>query len=143
MFETTYTFSTRDEYRMIRETIQRDIQSILGANQSFLIDVAINEAVNNALKSNLKKQPVTIYLRVTPGRRLIIRVKDQGDGFNANEVLTKFSSSQDEFFEDKLFDESGRGLAIMKSASDKMFYNRTGNELLLMKYINHETEVCQ
>lgn len=143
MFVTIYTFSTSEEYRALRETIQRDIQNILGENQSFLIDVAINEAVNNALKSNLKKKPISIYFRVTPGRRLIIRVKDQGDGFNANDVLTKISPSQDTFFDDKLLDESGRGLAIMKCASDKMFYNREGNELLLMKYIDQEAEVCQ
>lgn len=143
MFETTYTFTTSEEYRTLRDRIQRDIQNILGENQSFLIDVAINEAVNNSLKYNLNKQQVTIYFRVTPGRRLIIRVKDQGTGFNAKKALTKISSSPEDFFEEKLFDESGRGLAIMKSASDKVFFNRIGNELLLMKYIDHESEVCQ
>lgn len=148
MFETMYTFSTREEFRNVRETIQKEIQDILGCNESFLMDVAINEAVNNGLESNKEKRPMTITLRVTSGNRLIIRVKDQGSGFNGNEVLSQISSSKEILFEDRLLDESGRGLSIMKYASDKMFYNRIGNEILLMKYVdqNHvllEAEGCQ
>lgn len=146
MFETFYAFSTREEYRKIRGRIQEDIQNILGAKQSFLIDVAINEAINNALNSNFHDQPITIYIRETVGRRLIIRVKDQGSGFHAQEVLEKISASHDYLFEERLLDESGRGLSIIKSATDRMVYNRTGTELLLMKYIENpgftEAEVC-
>lgn len=146
MFETFYAFSTREEYRKVRGRIQEDIQNILGAKQSFLIDVAINEAINNALNSNIHDQPITIYIRKTVGRRLIIRVKDQGSGFHAQEVLEKISASHDYLFEERLLDESGRGLSIIKSATDRMVYNRTGTELLLMKYIENpeftEAEVC-
>lgn len=151
MYETTLTFRTQEDYRQIREVVQEDIRKIVGREYSFLVEVAINEAVNNALNSNKGHKPVTLYIRVTSGNRLIIRVKDQGDGFDASKALEKISDSDDYLFENKLFDESGRGLSIMKSVTDKVIYNRKGNEILLMKHLGEnkqsfyleETEVCR
>lgn len=136
MFEILYTFSTKEEFRIIRERVRRNIQEIPGLNNSFLMDVAINEAVNNALQSSVKNNVISIYIRVTVGGRLIVRIKDQGPGFNGNEVLEGITSRNGFYLEERLLDESGRGISIMKSATDKILYNRQGNELLLMKYLD-------
>lgn len=135
MFETLYTFSTKEEFRIIRERITRDFQEIPGLDNSFLMDVAINEAVNNALYSSENKT-ISIYIRVTISGRLIVRIKDQGAGFNGNDILEQIDSTNGCYFEERLLDESGRGLSIMKSVTDKIFYNHQGNELLLMKYLD-------
>ncbi|RXT06470.1 ATP-binding protein [Ammoniphilus sp. CFH 90114] len=135
MIDMKTTFETYEEYRQVRSEIQKEIQSILGDNQAFMMEVAINEGLTNALRSTRGKGPITLCVRVTQGKRLIIRIRDSGPGFNAKEMLTKISSPSDDLFQEKLEDDSGRGLVLMKHASDKMIYNRTGNELLLMKYL--------
>jgi serine/threonine-protein kinase RsbW len=133
-----FEFRTLEEFRPLRCLIKSHIHRILGENGSFLMDVAINEAVNNAIRSNDARNWIKISIRVTTGQRLIIRIKDQGKGFNARKVLKELSSSPDYLLEKKRFNESGRGLSIIKLATDKMFYNCNGNEVLLMKNINHQ-----
>lgn len=134
MIEYQIKFRTEEEYWELRDNVQVDIQRILG-DGSFLMEVAINEAVNNALRSNRYEKPITLTLRVTQGGRLIIRIKDNGEGFNAHKVMKKICHSPNLAFEERLFAESGRGLSIMNAASDKLTYNRKGNEILLMKFI--------
>lgn len=142
MFEALYSFSTKEEYQIIRERIKGDLQEIPGLDNSFLMEVAINEAVNNALCSSGDKL-ISICIRVTTGGRLIVRIKDQGDGFNGNIILQEMESRNGCYFEERLLNESGRGLSIMKCVTDKIFYNRQGNELLLMKYLNRAKVECQ
>lgn len=140
MIEYQLKFRTEEEYWEFRDTIQRDIRGILG-DGSFLMEVAINEAVNNALRSNRSEKPIILTLRVTPGKRLIIRVKDNGKGFNAIETLKEISYSPNLAFEERLNEESGRGLSIMNAASDKLFFNQKGNELLLMKFVSAKGKI--
>ncbi|MDZ5474092.1 ATP-binding protein [Bacillus sp. 31A1R] len=135
MYRTVHTFCTQAEYRELRSTLHKEIQLILGNPVSFLMEVAVNEAINNALKSNRDQKPVTLCIRVTNYDRLIIRIKDNGKGFNAQDALSSVTASPEAIFEEKLLEESGRGLSIIASASDKVYYNRKGNEVLMMKYI--------
>lgn len=135
MFEFQHKFSSLDEYCHLRPLIQKEIQQILGIDDSFLMEVAINEGVNNALRFNHSHKPIVLSIKVIHGIRLIIRIKDHGKGFDAKETLQEISCSPDMLFEERLFYESGRGLSIMKCATDRIIYNRKGNEILLMKYI--------
>ncbi|WNS75413.1 ATP-binding protein [Bacillus sp. DTU_2020_1000418_1_SI_GHA_SEK_038] len=134
MIEYQLKFRTEEEFWELRDSVQEDIQAIL-SEESFLMEIAINEAVNNALRSNGSEKPITLKVRVTPGKRLIVRVKDNGEGFNALEALKKISYSPNLAFEERLYEESGRGLSIMNAASDKLYFNQKGNEILLMKFV--------
>jgi len=70
------------------------------------------------------------------GGKLIIRVKDDGLGFNTKEdnVLLKEDMYEEEF-DEQLEAEGGRGILLMRLFCDKIIYNAKGNEVLLMKQI--------
>ncbi|WP_102274966.1 ATP-binding protein [Cytobacillus massiliigabonensis] len=133
-------FRTHEEFCLLRSLIKADVQNIFGVNDSFLMEVAINEAVNNALCANHSMNPITLSLRIASGKRLIVRIKDAGEGFNVSKTLKEITSSPELLFEKNLTSECGRGLSIIKMATDKMIFNQKGNELLLMKYIRTEAD---
>lgn len=151
MMELCYYFFDQKEFSKLRPTIQRAVQDIFSTTDSFFMEVAINEAVNNALKFKCPDQPIRLTIRLSAGNRLIIRIKDYGDGYDAYELLRKISQSSDLLFEEKLYNESGRGMSIIKLATDRLYFNRQGNEILLMKHVErnsdkladvHQTGVC-
>lgn len=133
-------FRTHEEFRQLRSLIKADVQHIFGDKDSFLMEVAINEAVNNALCSSHSRMPITLSMRVTSGNRLVIRIKDSGTGFNVRKALEEMASCPELLFEKNLTSECGRGISIIRMATDKMIYNRKGNELLLMKYIRRNVK---
>ena len=68
------------------------------------------------------------------GRRLLIRIADGGKGFDGNaRVKHLLEVGREESFEDRLYAENGRGIMIMAAWMDRIIYNRTGNEVLLVK----------
>ena len=70
------------------------------------------------------------------GDKLIIRVKDEGLGFNTKEVNDQLQKDMyEEKFEELLEEERSRGIPLMKLFCDKVIYNAKGNEVLLMKKI--------
>jgi len=96
------------------------------------MEVANNEAMNNGFlacgRVRLKARRV--------GGRLIIRVKDDCQGFNTKDVNVKRKIEKyEEEFEKMLEAEGGRGILLMKMFCDKVIYNAKGNEVLLMKVI--------
>jgi len=70
------------------------------------------------------------------GGKLIIRVKDDGPGFNTEGLNVQFKEDMGEKeFNERLEAEGGRGILLMKLFCDKVIYNAMGNEVLLMKQI--------
>jgi anti-sigma regulatory factor (Ser/Thr protein kinase) len=103
-----------------------------------VLEVAINEAMNNGFCSSGR---IILKLKRV-GDKLIIRVKDDGQGFNtklANIQLEK--DMYEEEFEKLLEAEVGRGILLMKLFCDKVVYNDKGNEVLLMKQINNSDHI--
>ncbi|TGE33691.1 PAS domain S-box protein [Desulfosporosinus sp. Sb-LF] len=97
-----------------------------------MLEVAVNEAMNNSFGSCGRVRVKTRRI----GSRLIIRVKDDGPGFNAGEVTAKrVASNYVSEFDGLLEAEGGRGIFLMRSFCDKVIYNAKGNEVLLMKII--------
>lgn len=112
----------------------RDFLQLALPNNYFLVEVALNEAINNVFLHGSKKAEGSIELRIkVTNRKLIIRLKNEGEGFLANQMLKEIRDSTENPFEQRLFDESGRGLPIMDSAFDYMVYNQQGNEVMFMK----------
>ena len=97
-----------------------------------MLEVAFNEAMNNGFYASGRVQ-VKIK-RV--GSKLIIRVKDDGPGFNVQEVNVHLDEEMyEKEFDELLESESGRGILLMRLFCDKVIYNAKGNEVLLMKRI--------
>lgn len=114
---------------------QGDISDFLERNasiHSLILEVAINEAVNNGYCVSGR---VCVKLRRVGGK-LIIRVKDDGPGFNTERMNDhRKSEGNDDEFDELLAEEGGRGILLMRILCDKVTYNAKGNEVLLMKKI--------
>lgn len=137
MKELEITFRSFDGFETIRSCLTKYVRENLRGN-SGLMEVALIEAVNNAMKYGIAKNGnriIHIKLRIQNGKRLIIRVKDHGPGFEANNRLKEINAEQENAFEKCLYDESGRGLLIMNEAADLVTYNECGNEVLMVKAI--------
>lgn len=94
------------------------------------LEVAINEAMNNGFYAGGR---VHIRLRQM-GDTLIIRVKDDGPGFDTKVVnLQPKNEMNTEEFDELLEAEGGRGVLLMRTFCDKVIFNAKGNEVLLMK----------
>ncbi|MDR3539503.1 MAG: PAS domain S-box protein [Desulfosporosinus sp.] len=101
-------------------------------NHAPLLEVAVNEAINNGFAAGWQ---VRVKIRQV-GCKLIIRVKDDGPGFNTHEVKVQLKAElPDVVFDEILEAEGGRGILLMSSFCDKVLYNAKGNEVLLMKKI--------
>jgi serine/threonine-protein kinase RsbW len=89
--------------------------------------VAITEAVNNAIKhgsKNHSEDSVTILVRRS-GKDLCFVVKDQGDGFD-------FENLPDPTAPDNIEKEHGRGVFLMKSLADSVAFKENGAEVHLL-----------
>jgi serine/threonine-protein kinase RsbW len=117
----------------IRPQIRKILQLAL-PNNYFLVEVALNEALNNVFLHGSEKTEGNIKLNIkVTNRKLIIRVKNEGEGFSANQLLKEIRDSTENPFEQRLYDESGRGLPIMDAAFDCMVFNQQGTEVMFMK----------
>lgn len=135
------TFNTLDEYMPVRPMLEQIIADRLPPEDVFMMKVALNEAVNNALfHGGVHRQiPVRVRIDTTLRGRLLIRVKDQGDGFSVPEIMKKMQSVQTpEFYHIEEVSDSGRGLYFMCHAADRLVYNRQGNEVLIAKKMKPE-----
>ncbi|MDR3600277.1 MAG: PAS domain S-box protein [Desulfosporosinus sp.] len=96
------------------------------------LEVAINEAMNNGFYYGGHAR---IKIR-RMGGKLIIRVKDDGLGFNTERVTVQLKEDMyDMEFDELLEVEGGRGILLMRLFCDKVIYNAKGNEVLLMKKV--------
>jgi PAS domain S-box-containing protein len=96
------------------------------------LEVAINEAINNGYYASGR---VIVKLRRV-GRILIIRVKDNGPGFDVKAYYNYLMKDGDpDVLNEMLEAERGRGIELMKMFCDKVIFNSQGNEVLLVKKI--------
>jgi len=124
----------QDEMEAALDTIHAILERT-APNNATLLEVAVNEAVNNALRVS---EQVGIKIKRL-GNKVAIRIKDDGPGFLAaidnagfiNDPLleAEFDSKFDEIREA----ENGRGILMMKMFCDQVLYNAKGNEVLLVK----------
>ena len=97
------------------------------------ISIAVTEAVNNAIKHGNKEdstKSIKIVFEVETDR-IKIRIKDQGKGFQLEEV-------KDPRKNENLLKDDGRGILIMKALMDevKVLSGNEGNVLQLVKNIS-------
>lgn len=138
--ELEVTFHNREVYNVYREQISHFIREVI-PEENFIVEVALNEAVNNALLHGHKDYPhgrVTVNLMVQKDN-LIIKVEDEGSGFQVKEQLEKVQNLAGNHVKEMLWNESGRGILIMTHAADEVKFNQKGNEVTLIKGIKRST----
>jgi anti-sigma regulatory factor (Ser/Thr protein kinase) len=65
--------------------------------------------------------------------RASIRIQDQGQGFDTA-LVNKQLDEEYRQRKENIMDISGKGISLMSSAFDRMFYNEKGNEVTFIKY---------
>jgi len=94
----------------------------------FEVILVSREALINAVAYGCESNPdknVKIEVRIEPAG-LVIEIEDQGQGFDWKSRLKKALPDKE---------TSGRGLYIIKTYVDNIFYNEAGNRLRLIKKI--------
>ena len=116
------------------KNIHRVEEFLLKVNTALHIDdekfgsllVVVTEAVNNAIIHGNKRNPSKkVVLTCTQrGKVLVIKVKDEGRGFNPDTVPSPIH-------EDNLLRETGRGVFLMRQLMEKVSFNANGNEVTM------------
>ncbi len=114
----------------IDEFIFDKINSLnLESNTLSNLSLAVSEAISNAMVHGNKLDPnkdVTVSIKISDDK-LILSIKDEGDGFDPDSV-------PDPTQHENIMRDSGRGIHIMRSFIDQVFYNFSpeGTELKLI-----------
>jgi len=116
------------------KNIHRVEEFLLKMNSALNIDdekfgsllVVVTEAVNNAIiHGNKRKTSKKVVVTCTHrGNVLVIKVKDEGKGFNPDAVPNPIH-------EDNLLRETGRGVFLMRQLMEKVHFNASGNEVTM------------
>lgn len=98
-----------------KEVIDNVINILNVHNCDFEIKLILSEALNNAyIHGNLRNVNKPIFLRYFyNGKKVKFEVEDSGKGFLSE-------SFKNEISDEKLLDESGRGLFLIYNLSDKL-----------------------
>ena len=94
----------------------------------FVMRLAIEEAVVNAIKHGNKRNPAKkVFVRCqVDNERAWVQIEDEGDGFDLADV-------PDPTLEENLDKASGRGIKLMESFLTSLEYNVKGNCVTLVK----------
>ena len=95
---------------------------------AFGILLGLREALNNAVVNgnDLNRHKTVVYHLEHQRDRLILKIEDEGRGFDWRQHLGK---------EPTPTEESGRGLPILERYFETIWFNEKGNKLVLIKLI--------
>jgi serine/threonine-protein kinase RsbW len=120
------------DLRIARRLEERILQEAEACGYSpelaFAIRLALEEAIVNAHKHGNGSDPtrqIVVSYDVNP-QRVVIRVRDEGQGFNPAGVPDPTSP-------DRISLPNGRGIMLMHAYLDKLTFNEQGNEVQLVK----------
>jgi serine/threonine-protein kinase RsbW len=119
-------------YRLA-EKFPLEIGKRFGIKDGFHLQVALAEALTNAMVHGNKKDPskkVRMRSRLERGC-LHIEIQDEGSGFNPEKVISPLDSHD-------LLQEGGRGIFLMKCFCDHVFFEEPGNTVHLIKRVDLE-----
>lgn len=130
-FPLVFNLQKGQELGAVRQEIRKILQEI---SPAFAIraDIALNEAVNNGLRAG---NEVIVKINLI-GRCLILRIKDNGPGFNGNAYLRAINCFSMDDIMANVCEDHGRGIFLMAKYSDQILYNRAGNEVFMIKNVN-------
>lgn len=104
----------------------------------FELKVILNELVLNAVKHGNQEDEnklVNIVSGVNRSGEFILLVEDEGTGYDYRCVQDRNKLCED-FPELCNIREAGRGLMIVRSLCDKIYFNKKGNRIVIVKKLN-------
>ncbi|MDR3564240.1 MAG: PAS domain S-box protein [Negativicutes bacterium] len=130
-YPVSFEYAKPDDRTRIRPRVLTVLTEIAGAANT-AVEIAIGEAITNGLEHGTK-----VNIKVNKiGERLVVRVRDNGSGFNGNAAIAAIQAAGiHETFLVQLWEERGRGLPMMLKFMDRVIYNKAGNEVLLVKQL--------
>jgi serine/threonine-protein kinase RsbW len=124
---------TPSEVRAISRLVDRLMKMIEGSQcvpgEEFAIELALREALNNAVVHGNQENPETkVHIRCgcQPGSEISIIVTDQGKGFDFEKIIDNGIASE-------AASEHGRGIQLMKAYMDDVRFERGGSEVHMRK----------
>ena len=93
------------------------------------VEIALREALNNAVLHGNRLDPgkvVRVYCRCERGKGVFVVVKDQGTGFDPDAIPNPLAA-------ENLGVENGRGILLMRSQMDEVFFECEGSEVHMQK----------
>ena len=89
--------------------------------------LALSEAVNNAIMHGNEQDPdKNAYINASLDNRILtIRVRDEGEGFDPEEV-------PDPLKEENLLNQGGRGIYLIEQYADEVEYSESGSEVTII-----------
>jgi serine/threonine-protein kinase RsbW len=132
-----YTIRYRESLPSTKHAMNQGVTAVLRiaggceCPEEHLVDmeIALREALANAMiHGNAYGEDKRIFLRcyAAPGLGMVILVRDEGDGFDPDEIPDPRSG-------DRMYLNHGRGLFLMRELMDHAEYRRDGREVLLFK----------
>lgn len=97
--------------------------------QEFEVEMALREALNNAVGHGNRMDPrkrVHVHCRCDPGNGVSIVVRDEGNGFDPNQVPYPTAAQVP-------YSYCRRGIYIMKFYMDEVSFEKGGSEVHLLK----------
>ena len=140
--EFTSSFEMLDFVQVVCDYVSRGIG--LDEDSSHWVSVAIRESVINAIKhgnrNDATKRVFVDFETSTPaaGPELVIRVRDQGEGFEPQEVA-------DPLAPENLLKSSGRGIFLIRNFMDDVRLQRApqgGMEIQMLKRVPQSGDVA-
>lgn len=123
------TCATLEEFSLAREGLRESLKKVC-PDSSIQLFVAINEAVNNAFFHGIndnKGTQVTINI-IENNRSLRITISHNGEGFTPEYI--------DLITPGEIYNESGRGLDIIKHYVDSLEFSACGREVIMHKNLD-------
>ncbi len=99
------------------------------AGKEFDIEVAVNEALANAVQHGCANDPckqVEVTVECDPAIGMLIVVKDPGSGFDPTNVPSPIVGK-------RLYADHGRGIFLINELMDEVRYKNGGTEIWMLK----------
>ena len=129
---TQKTISVPSQIENVENLVAELVDFVCGSTKldAYAISLALTEALSNAIihgnKNNRRKK---IHVQVVRGQqRVTFKVADEGSGFEYKKV-------SDPTRAENLLKLNGRGIFLIRHLMDQIRFNRSGNEITMIKCI--------
>jgi len=103
----------------------------ISSDDVFYLRLVIEEAVRNAMQHGNQLNPsLLVDIKCSlKGSKITLIVEDKGKGFDHKKVPNPTKGLN-------VYKEGGRGVFLIKSLMDEVYFNDSGNKITMIKYIN-------
>jgi serine/threonine-protein kinase RsbW len=116
------------QIRYVIDSVLETLRGFEGLSDPLILRLCLEELLHNAMEhGNRCDRTKKVYITVkAEPRRAVIRVRDEGEGFD-HRLLTSGEGAPAD-----ALSERGRGLVIVRHYADELRFNREGNEVTLI-----------